>query len=985
VSRNDSEQGQRDRRHDDRRDDEVAELPDDQHVDREQRNRVGHPHVPEGLEGHGPLAAPLEPGVAVGCRRSGVGPRQDDVVRGPVALQQTVHVHLGVDGCGKTAPGVADHVLHRPQVLVEDDVVALLLDEPPELTQRYAGRAPLVHDGQVVQVGQDGALGQGHLHQDVGRLLDPFLLDVPDLELAHGHRQVLVDAVDADAAQGRLLGVHLEAPGGHRGADHRLLFAHQVGVGEGALDGPGRLLAGGVVGTVDLGDQRLQDRRARRHLDHGDARAVKLLDPGGLDEAGEPLPHVDGDLVPVPFPVALVREHDLDLGLPGEHAQVVVAHEAVEVERCPGPHVGLNGEHLGDLANQIGHLRREARGVGQGRPRGHVDDHLELGLVVERQHLHRDRRRVEHQGGEGEQADQAPQEELAVEAVLVERPDGLLVDPLEPVVDLLVAVVHRTQLVHAGHDAHRQPRREEQGGDQREDHGHRAERRDGLHVGSHHPRDEAHGQQRRDHGVGGEHGRVTDLAHRVDRDVGAGLSVHEPAPIDVLHDDDGVVDQEADGEDQREQRHAVDGITGHHAREHGDDQHHRDGEQHDQRGFPPHGHPDEQGDRAGRDEQLHDEGVDLVVRGLTVVARDRDLDVVGYQVPLHVLHFGQHGVDDRHAVRALLLGDGDGHRLGVIDGLTRVRRAGGEGHHLAWLLRPHGHLSHVVHVDGPAIPAHAHDQALDVVRVGEERSRYHVGVLAVPLRRPDGRLGVEALQRLGHLTHAHAKALQPLGADVDAHLAGAAAHHECVAGLGDLLQVLLQTHRERTQGGVVHVRRPEREGQDGHVVDLFGLHLRLLGARRQQVLVGAQLLAGAHDRRLHVLADMELQRDHAHFLIARGVHVLQARDLGQHALLRADQQLGDFLGRCARHPVEDVDHRHGDLGVLLARGRGQTVDAEQHHHREQQRREWGVDESLGELSGKAQLHLGDLLDFLAGSGGFFGSRVGHGVGELDFR
>ena len=84
--------------------------------------------------------------------------------------------------------------------------------------------------------------------------------------------------------------------------------------------------------------------------------------------------------------------------------------------------------------------------------------------------------------------------------------------------------------------------------------------RDRPHVRPHQSADERHRQHRRDHGEGGEDGRVADFAHRFDRDRGpvAALVLRQMKMADdVFHHHDRVVDQDADGEDQREERDAV--------------------------------------------------------------------------------------------------------------------------------------------------------------------------------------------------------------------------------------------------------------------------------------------------------------------------------------------------------------------------------------------------------------------------------------------
>ena len=97
------------------------------------------------------------------------------------------------------------------------------------------------------------------------------------------------------------------------------------------------------------------------------------------------------------------------------------------------------------------------------------------------------------------------------------------------------------------------------------------------------PGDEAdrriHRRQRDRHGDDG-HG---DLARALERRI-EGLHALLDVAVDVLHHDDGVVDDEADGQHQRQQRQQVDGIAERQQGEHHADERQRDGDDRDQRG-----------------------------------------------------------------------------------------------------------------------------------------------------------------------------------------------------------------------------------------------------------------------------------------------------------------------------------------------------------------------------------------------------------------
>ena len=94
-----------------------------------------------------------------------------------------------------------------------------------------------------------------------------------------------------------------------------------------------------------------------------------------------------------------------------------MAHQSVEVVRRRRSHVSLDVDHFALLLRLFGQQLRDARRFFERGAVGHVDDHLELALVVERQHLDLDEAEVE-QGDGGQQkdhhaADEAPPQDAA--------------------------------------------------------------------------------------------------------------------------------------------------------------------------------------------------------------------------------------------------------------------------------------------------------------------------------------------------------------------------------------------------------------------------------------------------------------------------------------------------------------------------------------------------------------------------------------------
>ena len=105
------------------------------------------------------------------------------------------------------------------------------------------------------------------------------------------------------------------------------------------------------------------------------------------------------------------------------------------------------------------------------------------------------------------------------------------------------------------------------------------------------------------------------------------VAAHLPVPDDVLDDDDGVVDENADREDQREQADAVDRVAHHPGGEERQQDRRRDDDEDDDALAPADRRGDEHDDRDGGEREMEQQLVGLLVRGLAVVARDRDVEV----------------------------------------------------------------------------------------------------------------------------------------------------------------------------------------------------------------------------------------------------------------------------------------------------------------------------------------------------------------------
>ena len=140
-------------------------------------------------------------------------------------------------------------------------------------------------------------------------------------------------------------------------------------------------------------------------------------------------------------------------------------------------------------------------------------------------------------------------------------------------------------------------------------------------------------------------------------------------PHDVLHHHDRIVHEDADGEDQREERDAVERVAVEKEHEQRQRQRDRNRDEHHRRLAPAEHEPDERRHREHREQHVPQQFVALLGGRLAVVAGDREMHVGGHERPLQRVELLRHVVRDVDGVGALALGHGDRDR-GVGAGLA---------------------------------------------------------------------------------------------------------------------------------------------------------------------------------------------------------------------------------------------------------------------------------------------------------------------------
>ena len=127
MTRHHTDDGERDRRHDDQWHEIAPKLGDDEQVDEDQADTVGDAHVAEGLVGHLPLAVPLDAVASIGVRRL----LDEPFTQGTALFQRltgnsAARTEHPVERRIELAGHIAKHVDDRQQILVKDRLFACL-------------------------------------------------------------------------------------------------------------------------------------------------------------------------------------------------------------------------------------------------------------------------------------------------------------------------------------------------------------------------------------------------------------------------------------------------------------------------------------------------------------------------------------------------------------------------------------------------------------------------------------------------------------------------------------------------------------------------------------------------------------------------------------------------------------------------------------------------------------------------------------------
>ena len=272
-----------------------------------------------------------------------------------------------------------------------------------------------------------------------------------------------------------------------------------------------------------------------------------------------------------------------------------------------------------------------------------------------------------------------------------------------------------------------------------------------------------HKDRKQHHGDGED--RPGDLGHRLARRLlhrKVRLLLHHP--LDVLDHDDRIVDDDADREDEREQRHGVGAVADHQQHREGSDDRHRHGDHRDDRRpeLSEEDEDDEGDEREGLDKRVHHR-LDRGLHEQRGVVDDQGFEIVGISLG-ELLHAGGDRLRDVDRVGARSLVDGDRCAGVAVVPAEAVRCLGAE-------LDPR----HVPHAHRRAVGIGADDDPLELLggRQPALRADRELELLVGVQRRgadPAHRgLHVLVLDGAGHLGRAQPEVGECVGIEPDTH------------------------------------------------------------------------------------------------------------------------------------------------------------------------------------------------------------------------
>ena len=355
---------------------------------------------------------------------------------------------------------------------------------------------------------------------------------------------------------------------------------------------------------------------------------------------------------------------------------------------------------------------------------------------------------------------------------------------------------------------------------------------------------------------------------------------------------------------------------------------------------------------------MEDQLVGFFVRGFAVIAGDRDFhafrDQPSFQRldPLHDMFGYGNGIGTG------ALGDSEADRRGHVPGAVLAL---GPAPRTCLVLRRG--LFHPCDVgkEHRSAAGGAHRELRNLLRIAQRLASHDQRSLPAFAHRAGRESAIGLADRLDEIAERHAVKRKPRRVRHDAQRHALPAGYEGQPDILDLGDFGAQLARKLGQGLVVPLAggarlRRQCQHDDRHVVDPAHRHLRRRDADRDAVDIGIDLLVDA-DRRILGVRSHEKARGHHHPIVLRlRIDVLDPVHALDDRLQRLGHQLDRFGGGEAGGLDHDVDHRHLDLRLFLARDADRRNQPDEDRRHQEQGRERRLDGRPGQLAGNAEIH-----------------------------
>src|SRR6266545_4199717 len=194
---------------------------------------------------------------------------------------------------------------------------------------------------------------------------------------------------------------------------------------------------------------------------------------------------------------------------------------------------------------------------------------------------------------------------------------------------------------------------------------------------------------------------------------------------------------------------------------------------------------------------------------------------------------------------------------------------------------------------------------------------------------------------------------QARGVNLYAHLASPSADQRHRGNVGHFGDRVAQVSGDEAQLVVRVTWRPQRDGENRHVIDGARFDDWADDTRRNPVCVRGELLIQADERPVLRFAHLEPDDHHRLTGAGSGIEILDAGNLPQQLLHRPRHALFDIGRRRARHLDEDVHHGDDDLRLFFARQSDHCERAQGDRGDDEQRCQLGLDERGGQPAGSS--------------------------------